>query len=100
MVWTLVRVVGETLENLDGTVRSLNPAHNDPVDGSYGPYHWETRTPGTAGGYERIGINGNVVVYNPTGREAVAFPFLPTVPHSDGLSAMLEAPIKVDTVPL
>jgi hypothetical protein len=97
MDWILVKVVGNTLENENGTVRSLNPSHNEPP---YGPYNWQERPAGTAGGYERCAINGGVVVYNPSGHEPVPFAFLQSVPHSEGMSAIMEKPIKIETTPL
>lgn len=88
--WILVRRVGDVLENLDGTVRSLNPSHNEAP---FAPYRWQTRPKGTAGGYERVAVNGGTVAYNPTGQEVVVFGFQAAVPHSDGLSAMTEDPL-------
>jgi len=96
----LVRRVGSVCQNLDGRVRSLNPARNEPVNGTYGPYHWEDRPAGAQGGYEQNAVNGSTIVYNPTGKEVVVFAFFQDVPHSDGLSAMSEEPIKIETVPL
>lgn len=98
--WILVRKVGNTLANLDGRVRSLNPSHNEPVDGTYGPYYWQDRDPGSHGGYEQCAVNGGTVAYNPTGKEVLLFPFINDVPHSDGLSALMANPIKIDTVSL
>lgn len=88
--WILVRQVGVTLENLDGSVRSLNPAS---LSAPYGPYHWEIRQHGANGGYEQCAVNGGTIVYNPTGHEAVVFGFMASVPHSDGLSAITETPL-------
>ena len=97
MSWVLVKIVGNTLANPDGRVRSLNPASDDPP---YGPYHWEDRPAGTAGGYEQVGINGGTVNYNPSGKEVLVFGFQEKVAHSDGMSAMTEDPIQIETVPL
>ena len=103
MGWTYVRVVGNTLANLDGRVRSLNPSHNEPVDGTYGPYHWEDRDPGASGGYEQTAVNGLTVAYNPTGKEEVIFWFFENIPHTDGLSLLSTDPIdpaELKTIPL
>lgn len=98
MSWVLVKIVGNTLTNLNGTVRSLWPGHEAPP---YGPYHWEEKPAGSpAGGFEQMAVNGGTVAYNPTGQEVLLFPFIQNVPHSDGLSAIMENPIQIETVPL
>jgi hypothetical protein len=102
--WRQVKVVGSTLADpVTGDVWSLNPSHNDPVDGTYGPYHWETRDAGAAGGYERYAGQGNVALYNPSGRETVPFWFRPALPHTDGLAEISVDPIdpkEFATVPI
>lgn len=99
---TRVRLTADnTLELENGEVRSLNPSHNEPVNGTYGPYKWETRTHGTHGGYETVAVNGLTVAYNPTGRESVFFWFLEKNPS--GFALMSEEPIdpaQFPTVPL
>ena len=97
MEWALVTQVGNTLANENGKIRSLNPAHNEPP---YGPYHWEEREPGAAGGYERCTVVGGVVWYNPTGKEPIPFPFVEHDPHVVGKSSLSVEPLKIDTVPL
>jgi hypothetical protein len=92
MTWTLVKVqttpTGTVLVNPDGTVRSLNPATT-----TGGPYHWETRPPGTNGGYERCEMNGSAVVYNPLGIEAVVYGFQAKVPNCE-FSAITVEPLE------
>lgn len=97
MKWNLVRLVNGTLVNPDGTVRSLEPSVPPPWQhgGSFGPYKWDTRPPGTAGGYEQCAVNGATAAYNPTGFEVVVFGFQGTVPHSAGFSAITEEPVKL-----
>jgi hypothetical protein len=99
--WVSVKKAGQTLANPNSKVRSLNPTHNEPVDGTYGPYKWEERPAGTSGGYERCSVVGSIVWYNPTGREAVPFTFVENDPHYSGMSLLLESEqLKIDTVPL
>jgi len=97
MKWIQVTVVensnGTTLANPNGTVRSLNPAHNTPP---YGPYHWEERQAGSHGGYELCGIGGGTVSYSPLG-EYVVFGFGTGL---NGFSIMTEEPLKIETIPL
>ncbi len=83
--FVLVRVASingvQVLENLDGTVRSLNP--NGPAPTTY---YWSARPAGTNGPFEMCAIDGGVVAYNPLGDEPVLFPFKMTVPG--GYSAL------------
>ena len=97
MKWNMVRLVDGTLVNPDGTVRSLNPSVAPPWahGGAYGPYRWETRPPGSHGGYEQCAVNGSTVSYNPTGFEVVVFGFQATVPQSAGFSAISEEPVTL-----
>lgn len=89
MKLVLASVVGSTLANPDGTVRSLNP------DGPSTPttYHWETRPKGTASTYEFCTVNGNIVTFNPLSTEAVSFLFVPSVPNWTGC-AFCETPLE------
>ena len=75
--WIPVRVVGKTLTNADGTVRSLNPSSLSPP---YGPYYWTAMPAGTAGAYETCFLGGGVAVYNPTGHQPVVFAFQASEP--------------------
>ena len=95
--WVRVKPVGSTMMNPNGTVRSLNPSHNEPP---YGPYHWEERPANTSGGYEVCAVNGQTVQYNPTGEEPLLFGFIEHTAHTDGYSLMTESPLKIETVPL
>lgn len=90
MQWVLVKVVGSMLANPDGTVRSLNPASNDPP---YGPYHWETRPAGANGGYEVCAINGSMAVYNPSGKDPQVYGFCQTDPRNPGFSCLTVDPL-------
>lgn len=90
MTWVLVRVVGKTLAEPDGEVRSLNPSSNDPP---YGPYQWGLRPYGTAGPYELCECANGIAVYNPTGKEPVVFGFQAVVPNTPGLSAVTVDPL-------
>ena len=89
--WSLVKQVpvsgGMVLANPDGTIRSLNPASNDPP---YGPYHWESRPAGADGGYERCTLGGGRATYNPSGHEPVVFGFTESVPNTQGYSGLTE----------
>lgn len=58
-----------------GDVLSFNP---DSLEGSTG--HWEARPSQTAGGYEKVALNGNVAVYRPTYACVGVFAFLPNDP--------------------
>ena len=65
----------------DGTVTlTINPSNGDvlsvQVDGS-----WQTRPRGTAGPYEKAGINGNILVYCPDDNHIYPYLFLETVPN-------------------
>ncbi len=84
--FTLVKVVGTTLCNPDGTVLSLNP-DTEPAPTTY---HWSHMPAGTNGPFEQVAINGGFAVYNPLGvnGEAVLFAFQESVPNTDGLSAI------------
>ena len=93
--WIPVKVVtqaaGTTLANPDGTVRSLNPSHNQPP---YGPYNWETRPAGTHGGYELCTPGNGTVAYAPLG-EILIFGFKDAIPNQPGFSAMTLEPLKL-----
>lgn len=92
--WRQVRVVGTTLTDpMTGDVYSLNPAMDPSGPGPWEPYHWEMRKPGTSLGYEQIAINGGLLNYNPTGKEAVTFGFQQTAAHTDGLSLVTKTPL-------
>lgn len=80
MSWNLCKYVGGVLVNPNGTVRSLNPSS---LSVPYGPYSWTEAPAGTDGPYEKCSVNGTVVVYNPTGKEAVVFGFVSSVPNCD-----------------
>jgi len=94
-LWIHVKIVtssaGTVLENPNGTVRSLNPAHNTPP---YGPYHWEERPANTHGGYELCEPGDGTVAYAPLG-EILMFGFKNTVPNAPGFSAMTVEPLKL-----
>lgn len=90
MEWALCSRVGKTLVNPDGTVRSLNPSS---LTRPYSPYTWGSRPPGTEQEYERCEVQGGMVVYNPTQREAVVFGFVATVPNC-AYSAISVEPLK------
>ena len=83
MAWKLVKVIGTTLCNSDGTVLSLNPDGAPPTT-----YHWSTRPAGTNGPFEQAAIDGGIVAYNPEGIEPVLFRFKQTVPNTSGFSAI------------
>lgn len=98
MKLVLVSQVGNTLQNPDGSTRSLNPKGTTPET-----YEWQTRVVGQSygtppqvwtgpGAYEFQTVNGNIVTYNPTGKEAVSFLFIPTVPNWTGC-AFCETPL-------
>ncbi len=63
-----------TVSNADGTVWSWQP-------GGF----WETRPPGSAGGYERALPQGNTLVYNSIDPQGKAWP---------GVFAFFQAPPK------
>ena len=94
MNWIPVKLVsvpgGTVLANPNGRIRSLNPSTNTPP---YGPYVWQERDPGTAGGYERCSINGSTVVYSPVAADIFVYGFQETHPTMTGFSAMTEEPL-------
>lgn len=59
-----------TIDNTNGDVLSVQP------DGSFQP-----RPKGTAGPYEKAGLNGNTLVYCPEGKTVYALPFFEKVPN-------------------
>lgn len=85
MKWLLVKQVGNTLANPDGTVRSWNPPS---------PGNWQTRPAGTSGAYEQCTISGGFVCYNPTGSLPTVFAYMPSVPNAPGYGAISETPLS------
>lgn len=70
----VVDKVGETfVDRANGLVLSCNPT--DPFTG----IEWQHRPAGTAGGYEKMTINGAQAVYNPVhkGHHITAFLYWP-----------------------
>lgn len=90
MNWKPVKVVGKTLANPDGTVRTLNPSS---LSEPYGPYVWSKSPTGTAGQYEVCAIDGSMVGFNPTGHEQVVFGFKTTDPVMVGFSSITVDPL-------
>ncbi len=90
MTWVSVKVVGKTLTNPDGTVRTLNPSSLMPP---YGTYIWTASPPGQDGQYETCAISGGTVTYNPTGHQPVVFGFQPVDPSNAGFGALCEEPL-------
>jgi len=77
-MWVPVTIDGKTLLNPDGTRRSLFPAYSQPVNGTYGPYHWEAKQPTEPiGPFETFEQGSGAVSYNPTGKEPVVYGFQP-----------------------
>lgn len=90
MNWVLCKQAGNTLINMDGTVRSLNPTTAGPAPRSY---QWQTRPAGTAGDYELETIDVGTVTYNPMGDEPVVFGFKASVPNAPGYCAVSVQPL-------
>lgn len=88
MTWKNGRVVKSgdltTIENLDGTVMSLNPPS---------PYSFTAMPQGTAGQYEVVAIDGGAISWNPTGKEPVVYGFKATDPNNPGCCAITTEPL-------
>ena len=94
MTWIPVKVVRDgdatVLYNLNGTVRSLNPATN-----SGGPYHWEERPAGADGAYERCTPGNGTVAYSPLTTDILVYGFKESVPNwPAGTSAITIEPLE------
>ena len=101
MDWVLVKTItqaaGTTLAGFSGAVLSLNPTTtpaNNPNGPPFGPYHFTTMPPGTAGPYELCEVSGGFAVYNPTGLEPVVFGWVPQSPNQPkGVGGISSVPL-------